>query len=44
LKKRIYKQFSDNKKSELANWVIKNDDENSLIKQCVELHKKLAFC
>jgi dephospho-CoA kinase len=44
VKKRIDKQFSDNKKSELANWVIKNDDENSLIKQCVELRKKLAFC
>jgi dephospho-CoA kinase len=43
VKKRIENQFTDEKKSTMANWIINNDDEDSLIKQCVELHKKLAI-
>ncbi len=41
VKKRIENQFSDEKKSLLANWIIKNDDENSLITQSLKLYSTL---
>jgi len=42
VKNRMGKQFSDDKKISMANWIIKNDNENSLIYQCVNLHKELS--
>jgi dephospho-CoA kinase len=41
VKKRIENQFSDEKKSALADWVIKNDNENSLIIQVLKIYEEI---
>ena len=42
VKKRMDKQLPDEVKKKLANWILYNDAENSLIKQCVNLSKELS--
>jgi dephospho-CoA kinase len=41
VKKRIENQFSDEKKATLANWIITNDEEISLIKQSLKIYDEL---
>jgi dephospho-CoA kinase len=41
VKKRIENQFSDEKKATLANWIITNDEEISLIGQSLKIYDEL---
>jgi len=41
VKKRIENQFSDEKKATLANWIITNDEEISLIEQSLKIYGEL---
>lgn len=41
VKKRIENQFSDEKKSALADWIICNDEEKSLIEQSLKIYDEL---